>query len=529
MQLAEMTEADRKRAAMILKERERNREENALYFYKPEPKQELFHTANYLRRYVRAGNRWGKSTAGICEDIAWAMGERVWYPKGDPRREVGIPHRPVKICVVVEDWGKAESTFTSMDKGAGQGKLFKFLPKFAFVDIDKNSQGKVEKVYIKSKWGGVSVIHFETIKTFKQNNQATESDDWDALHIDEPCPEEMFVSLARGLVDRKGAAWFLCTPTVHFWINDFFLPPLFAKQRLAKPYIDEVASKWAITGSMMDNTHNTPEAIAQFRADIGEENQDEIDTRIHGVPRSFAGAIYPMFDRERHVYDKTPYGWDSPVDPPKDYTIRVFIDVHPAKAHAVSFFATAPTGQVFLYHEIHAQMLIKNLGFEVESVIRNHKVHDYYIDPLAFVPDPNHGSCWADDFWDMGLPVQPATKERSRGIALTQAFLSTQDASGNQPIFKVYAGCRRFLQEIERYIWDPASTDGKPLKKWDDQMENLYRAVVTGLHFELEVPTTHKLRPLNLRNFPTLPNPATRLEKLHKATLLAKRRKRYGI
>ena len=55
-----------------------------LPFYKPHPKQEKFHRAGeFKRRYVRTGNRFGKSDMGAAEDCSWALGYRPFFSEGD--------------------------------------------------------------------------------------------------------------------------------------------------------------------------------------------------------------------------------------------------------------------------------------------------------------------------------------------------------------------------------------------------------------------------------------------------------------
>jgi hypothetical protein len=54
----------------------------------------------------------------------------------------------------------------------------------------------------------------------------SESSDWDFLHIDEPCPRDMYVANARGLIDRGGSDWFTA--------------------KLAKAYVDPLLSSQII-------------------------------------------------------------------------------------------------------------------------------------------------------------------------------------------------------------------------------------------------------------------------------------------
>ena len=158
------------------------------------------------------------------------------------------------------------------------------------------------------------------------NPMGQESSDWDWIHVDEPCPQEMWVANSRGLVDRSGSAWFTCTPITFMWINDMFIPPKRIRERFDVPQINEEQSKWMISGSMWDNPTLKREDIERFMLDMPE---DEREARIEGRPKALSGAIYKEFERDKHVYDFIPKGWKEHNLPPTDYTIRVSIDPHP--------------------------------------------------------------------------------------------------------------------------------------------------------------------------------------------------------
>src|SRR4029079_2129673 len=63
--------------------------------YKPHEKQLQFHASETKNRLFLGGNRSGKTTAGVIEDIWWAMGRH-------PYRQV--PEPPVRIRVVGTDF-----------------------------------------------------------------------------------------------------------------------------------------------------------------------------------------------------------------------------------------------------------------------------------------------------------------------------------------------------------------------------------------------------------------------------------------
>lgn len=479
------------------------RRENGLLCYNPHEKQRLFHYAAYMRRrYGRTGNRFGKSEMGAAEDVAYARGERAWISHGvtfrtlgltagvpphlwdEELRFLGIPKHATKGLIVTTDWDKSTEIFTSNEEGANQGKLFKYIPKTAFVEATKNHSGAIDRVVVKSIHGGNSVIHLDTVKSFKQNPLGQESSAWDWVHIDEPCPEAMWKAIARGLVDRNGHAWFTCTPLTEPWIDQKFIPDLESQTR---ENLDTVSSEdhWMMTGSMYDNPHNTPEAIKLFLSELTEE---ERETRISGIPAAYSGIVYKEFRWNDHVLKAAPPGWTDWRTPPLDHTLRFAIDYHPRKPHHVLFIATSPHEVHYVYAEIWLSCLMSELVEEIKLVLgkdsrgvsRDSTVPGL-IDPLADTPNRVTDITALEEVLRLGLPVVPATKDPHNGILKVKEILKARDRIG-LPIMFVNPALKRFLFEISRgYIWDQDTN--KPLKENDDAMENFYRLCLQGLSY----------------------------------------------
>lgn len=476
-----LKELDQTRLFQLVQQRRKLQSENGLAFYKPHEKQVKFHaSADFKYRYVRTGNRWGKSQCGAAEDVSWCLGERVFFPEGDPRRYVGIPKRPVKGVVFVYDWGKADEIFTNQNEGASKGKIFQFLPKKDFVGVDKDSKGEICTIYIKSKWGGISSLHFDTVKSFMQNPMAHESSNWDFIHVDEPCPRDMWVAASRGLMDSGGKAWFLCTPLDQMWINDFFVP----SRRIAvdkdhgSSFIDK---RWVMIGSSSDNPYVSDEDRKDFADTLSKE---EAECRLHGIPTALAGTVYKEFRPEEHCWNEStpPQGWKDMCTPPKNYTIRYAIDPHPKTPHAVLFAATAPTGEVFFYNEVFKACLISDLADSILEVTGDNHVELALCDPLAYIESPVDGTSMADVLFDKGLELVKAPKDLQRGIHETKQALRTKMPTNGQPILRFMPGVTETLWEFDHYVWDQKKPN-HVVDKDDHMMENLYRLIISGLHY----------------------------------------------
>lgn len=428
-------------------------QESGISFYEPHDKQDQFHRAGEFKgRMIRAGNRFGKSEVGTAEDIGWMLGERVWYPKDDPARYAGIPKHPVKGLVIVENWKKVGEIFTGED-----GKFTKLLPK-SIIKKSRHGGPKGEIDYILLANG--SSATFVTVQGFKNSPLSMESSDWDFIHVDEPCPEDMFKAAARGLVDRNGKYWFVLTPLTEMWINDKFFPHPSLKKGRAE-------NLWAIEGTMWDNPYNTKEAIDAFLAEL---TDDERICRELGKPLALSGLVYKQYSYDRHVLRKVPYGWKDWHLPPFSYTISFSLDSHTMQTpNTCLFLAVAPTGQVFLYDEIYDHLDPEDMATEIKRRLAGHISHWRVADPFGWIPDPTTGNMYAEELGKHGVFVTKASKNKALGIQkVRQAFIRPD-------YFYVSPHLERFHYEINRYVYD---RENKPIDKDDHTMECLYRLFI---------------------------------------------------
>jgi hypothetical protein len=491
-----MNEADillLRREVQLAKRQERLLREQALFFYVPHPKQRLFHAAaSYHYRYGRTGNRFGKSEMGGAEDVSYALGFRPWIPEGDPERTVGIPKHPTKGLVVSIDWDKSEEAFTSFETG----KLFKYIPKDKLIGYEKNHSGAIDLIKVRHVTGGVSTIHLDTVKSFKQNPLGQETSMWDWIHYDEPPAEEMYKANIRGLIDRDGCVWFTCTPLEEPWIDAIFVPDL---QEQNKAEVSSIHGDfWMMTGATDDNPYLNADAIDRVMAQYTEE---ERETRRSGIPRAYSGIVYKEFDWATHVRRDPPLGWDLWSQPPKDYCLRFAIDYHPRKPHHVMFIATSPQEYHYIYAELFVSCLMSDLVMDIRLGLRlREPTVPGLIDPLSDTPNRVTDITPLEEVLRLGLPVMAATKDPYNGILKVKEHLAQRDRAGN-PTMIFNAACRRTLFEISRgYVWD--SDTNKPKKENDDAMENLYRLCLQGLTY-IEPASFSDYSPIRPRDFGT--------------------------
>lgn len=449
--------------------------EDGLRFYRPMPKQDAFHRAAalYRRRLFEAGNRYGKTTMGAAEDCSWLRGYRPFYPEGDPARRAGIPTHPVKGAIVTADWEKTREVWTE-DSGENPGKLWKFLPRKDVASTDAHQSGALKSVTMKNG----SMVKFVPVKAWKQDAMIAESSDYDFIHVDEPCPEAMFKGLARGLMDRRGSAWFTLTALTEPWIQDWFFPEDGHCVR---------DGAWAERATVYENTHLSAEAIADFEATLSD---DEKECRLLGVPMRLAGLVYKEFSQDRHVLTEEPKGW-SDWKPPTEWAHYFHIDPHPQTPMAVLFCAVSPLGQHFYYDEIFDRCTVEELAKKIRQRLSGRNVIRGRVDPIAVIRDPITDTSIMQELARHGVHVTQATKDKSFGISNAKAALKRPN------FIYISPECRRYLWEIRRYAWD--EKENKPVDANDHMMENFYRMELDNMVFVERAPST---LPMNVLEIP---------------------------
>lgn len=452
---------------------------NLIEYFHPSPKQlRFFQHSLCKRRAVFAGNRFGKTELGSVEDVSWLLGERRFFPEGSPLRRKGIPSYGVKILVIAEDWDLVGELFTNEAEKLGKaGKIMRYLPSDAKTSFHKNQNGIIDIIYVEVILDGLvrkSAIFFDTVKSFKNNPKSFESKDWDLIHLDEPVPEELWKAISRGLIDRAGSLIALLTPLSEAWLYYMFSESVSENT--------EENGVWWCEASIWDNPTLTKEAIEDYFKNVADPA--ERACRETGRPLVQGNLVISTYDERKHLWQSeeptcplehkgVPAGWKDAYTPPKDYYCGYAIDTHPQTPTAVLFFAIAPQGQVFFYDELWIGDLKKDRISEVakEIRLRANKVSCELelCEPAAWNLDPETGRCFADIFYENGLFVSKASKERTYAIQQTRILFAS-----DRKVF-VMSHCRNLRKELKRWSF---TREDKPEDKNDHFCECLGRIVV---------------------------------------------------
>jgi hypothetical protein len=451
--------------ARLLKEKEDMLRSNPLALFVPNSggQEEFFNQADKFSRSVFSGNRFGKSTAGVVEDCCWLLGFRPFYPEGHPLRTLGIPKHGVKGLVIASTWEKVRDIFTREGDPRTDdrvGKFFHFLPPNCISSVVHNQHGVVSQIEIKSEVYGrerKSTLVFDTVRSFLSNPLDKESSDWDFVHIDEPIPEDFWIAVSRGLIDRGGKTWWLMTPKTEPWM-------FYQASENEKENPDRY---WTYQGDTDENVTLSAQAKEDY---FGNLSEDELACRKSGRPVALSRLVISNFNREVHVLKNKPVGWASSIHPPEEYAICAATDTHPQTPHATLMVAISPLEDIFIYDERFKKGPIKGENSISEWLKEKQEFARclyYLLEPGAWVEDQTTGRRYVDDFYEAGLNPEKGSKKRKENIILMNDLFGQRDR-------KVYvlSHCRVFLSEIERWYFDK---DDKPVDKDDHMMENFGR------------------------------------------------------
>lgn len=318
--------------------------------YRPHEKQLQFHgSAKKGRQYI-GGNRSGKTTGGINEDIWWLLGTHPYLKTPEP---------PVI------------GRITTVDFKNGAEKII--IPNLA--------QWIPPSALINGSWtdsynGATHTLHLANkseleIMSYDQELEKFAGVPRHFIHFDEEPPQDIFQECQARLVDYGGRWWMTMTPVEGMtWTYDMIFQDAESGQN---PLIDVIKVK------ITDNTYLKTDAILDLLAGYA---NDEEQQRIRGTGEYIAigGLVFKHFNPEKHVV--------PPRIPPKEWTHYVSLDAGYNNPTAVYWHAVDPkSGAVITYHEHYKSEMTT---FQHSEVINeyNAKLRSLGIIPFLHIADP---------------------------------------------------------------------------------------------------------------------------------------------
>ena len=422
---------------------------NPLQGYMPHEKQRPFHAFQGRTKVFLGGNRSGKTTGGICDDLIQAID-----PDAVPAHLKAYKkwHAPFKCRIVTPDF-----TRTMV---AVQEAIRRWCPK------SQLKGGGWDTAYEKSmrvlRFANGSFFEF---MTYEQDLGLFGGSARHRIHYDEEPPGEkgelVRQECTMRLADYNGDELFTFTPLLGLtWTFDELWEN---KGPEVAPSVWQNDGLCVVRVDMDDNPHLSQEGKEAALAAIPEEYRV---ARKEGNFVHFQGLVYSEWDLIRHVCDPVSK------DHLRDQTFQVVIDPGIHKT-AVLFAAFDKENHLLIFDELMLQgHTPERTVAEIRKKERLWGIRDafYLIDPAARNRSLTDAERVESSFQKAGLPVVPAQNDVETGIFEVKRRLE-------KGLLTVARNCQNLLWERERYRLAPTSNGKFAVVKRNDHAMDCLRYV----------------------------------------------------
>lgn len=507
---------------------------NRIFFWEPYPWQHKL--LEMIRRKNTAGaiasNKIGKSAAGACIVISWALGYEPWdyVSPDDPdavceggqyyrRSSLGIKP-PVNIVITGEDWKLhlGRVIVPELKKWAPQG----------LYNTRKNEQG------IDFYWEWYNKSTF-TLMSYTQDDDLFESFRAQGAWEDEPPPKSKHTALSRGLLLDNGKTLLTLTPLKEAWVldeivlsgrkdvgiidglkitdnpdllngdmavlDDFGLTDgqkgefwdllLYEDKEKGRPVIDKGRGAERYLEEIVPVQRHDEFAKLKVLKFIKDIDPSDVAPRVFGQFKSLVGRVIKEFEDDVHKI--------KPFAVPTNWPVVVMIDFHLSTPQAISYWTVNKQEINYLIAETWKNLSADEIADDIIRKMRGFgwKIEDAYIDPLskgdtAYMRNAlganirDTFSILEERLSEVGVTLHVASKDKESGVKNIQTWLK---GSNGAPTCYLFEDCERHFYELSRWVFDD---NGKPSKDCSDHfMENWYRYTLTGTKFQ-----DYEIRPL---------------------------------
>lgn len=395
---------------------------------------EEFHKSEKLGRLLRGGNRSGKSTAGVVEDIWRATGRHPYYKTHD---------LPVKGRIV------------TVDKETGINLIVKPLlaqwtPPSELVNGSWEASWR-ERGAIMTFRNGSTI----DVKTHQQEVEAFAGVPLHFIHFDEECPSAIFNECRLRLIDFNGVWYMTMTPVAgQDWIFDRFIT---TENKNVAMFEVDIAS----------NPHLNQEALKLLGEDLTDEEK-EVREKGTFVPRG--GLVLKEFNYSKHVIEA-----HGPI--PRSWAIYVSIDHGFNNPSAILWHAVSSNKDVVTFKEIYLRKtLIKDFAEMIKKINL-----ELEINPTLYVGDPSMAQKTAETgssplqlYRENGIPLMQAKRDVSGRINKMNEYLKYDK-------WHITRACPNTIKEARAWSWkthlspkiaDRNNVREEPNKKNDHAMDS---------------------------------------------------------
>ena len=467
---------EQEEARELLVEYEAALRANPMLGYAPHPKQLAFHESWEPLKAFLGGNRSGKTTAGILDDLIQAV-DRDSLPEHLVAFKRWEP--PFHCRIIVPD-------FTSTLEGVIFEKLREWAPRAQLVGgaFDRAYDKTMRKLTFKNG----STFDF---LTFEQDLDKFGGAAKHRIHYDEEPPHAIRKESMMRLIDYGGDELFTMTPLQGMsWMYD----------EIWEPFVKRTSREATVVVVDMDDNPFLDTATKE-RALAG-LSQEERKSRKSGRFVHFAGMIYDQFSPSTHVIPERPIGYAVPPD------CNVYVGIDPGMRimAAVIWCYVTPEDVMVAFDELALQgHTVAQVAEAIKLTNLKHGVSAgdqivplapswYVIDPAARNVSHQTGRSDQSEFVDHGIVTILGQNSVTAGINRVRERLK----NGR---LLVSAACPVLISEFQRYRWKTATrSEGDPKEapvKTDDHVLDALRYVVMSRPYVAVVePNKPRLAPL---------------------------------
>lgn len=385
-----------------------------IHGYKPHRKQVTFHSAESKQRVYIGGNRSGKTTGGIAEDIYWLTGRHPYRVTPEP---------PVAGRIV------------SVDFLNGVSKIIK--PELARWLPPSELKGGSWSTAYNSELRTLTLENdsFVEFMSYDQDLDKFAGTSRDFVHFDEEPPQDIFLENKTRLIDRGGSLWITMTPVEGMtWVyDDLYMPGK----------TDPESNITVVEVDMTENPYLHSGEVDEFISGLSD---DDREARVHGKFIQLGGLVFKNFNPGLHVVD--------PFIPPKDWEWYASLDHGFNNPTAWLWHAVSPDDRVVTFAEHYQSGEVVN--YHARAVHQKNeslgRPPDVYIgDPSIRNTDPITGTSIQLEYSNAGVPILLGNNDVRAGINRMARYLETR--SDDKPSWVVTRNCVNFVDELQRYRW----------------------------------------------------------------------------
>lgn len=392
-----------------------------VYGYQPHEKQVPFHASTAKKKLYIGGNRSGKTTSAVVEDIYWAKGEH-------PNRKV--PEAPT--------YGRVHG----VDFLQGVQKIL--LPQFQrWVPPSMLKNGSWEDSYNKE----LRTLYFENgsfieFMSYDQDLNKFAGTSRHFNHYDEEPPQHIFNESNARLVDTAGSYWVSMTPVDGMtWVYETL-------------YLNGIEDPkfLVVEVDMLDNPYINEEAAEDFLSTL---DKDERAAREHGQFIQLGGRVFKAFSKDVHVIAP-----DELPDDMSGWQIFRSMDHGYSNPTAWLWHAVSPDNEIITFDEHYqAELTVNEHARIVTEKDQSHfKLADFTVgDPAIAQRQGVTGTSIQIEYADNGIFIAPGNNDVASGITRMAQYLKMVPEK-NYPRWRISANCVNLIREMERLRWQTWSS-----------------------------------------------------------------------